>query len=76
MTHVLVEGGGELVAGLVEKRLVDAFLFFIAPKIIGGRDAKTSVEGDGIRRMSQAIRLNGMKIRKFRKDILIEAEVG
>ena len=76
MTHVLVEGGGELVAGLIEKRLVDAFLFFIAPKIIGGRDAKTSVEGDGIRRMSQAIRLNGMKIRKFRKDILIEAEVG
>lgn len=73
--HLLVEGGGELVASLVEKRLVDEFLFFIAPKIIGGRDALTPVEGGGIERMSQALILNKMKIRKFKKDILIEAEV-
>ena len=74
--HVLVEGGGELVAGLVEKRLVDEFLFFIAPKIIGGRNAVTSVEGEGIRKMSQAMVFKKMKIRKFKKDILIQAEVG
>lgn len=75
MIHILVEGGGELVAGLVEKRLVDEFLFFIAPKIVGGRDAVTPVEGRGIARMSQALILNDMKIRKFKNDILIEAEV-
>ena len=74
--HLLVEGGGELVASLVEKRLVDEFLFFIAPKIIGGRDAVTSVEGDGIKKMSQALVFNNMKIRRFKKDILIEASVG
>ena len=76
MIRVLVEGGGGLVAGLIEKKLVDEFLFFIAPKIIGGKDAVTSVEGAGIRQMNQALILNKMKIRKFRKDILIEAEVG
>ncbi|MFA6320864.1 MAG: bifunctional diaminohydroxyphosphoribosylaminopyrimidine deaminase/5-amino-6-(5-phosphoribosylamino)uracil reductase RibD [Candidatus Omnitrophota bacterium] len=75
LIHVMVEGGGELAAGLVEKKLVDKFLFFIAPKIIGGRDAVTSVEGRGISRMSQALVLNNLKIRKFKKDILIEAEV-
>ncbi len=74
--HVLVEGGGELVASLVENRLVDEFLFFIAPKIIGGRDAVTSVEGEGIKKMGQALTFNKMNIRKFRKDILIAAEVG
>ena len=74
--HVLVEGGGELVASLVEKRLADEFLFFIAPKIIGGRNALTPVEGSGIKSMDQALILNKMKVRKFKRDILIEAEVG
>ncbi len=72
--HVLVEGGGELVASLVEKRLADQFLFFVAPKIIGGKDAKTSVEGDGIRYLSESLMLKNLKVRKFKKDILIEAE--
>ena len=73
--HLLVEGGGELIASLVENRLVDEFLFFIAPKIVGGRDAVTSVEGYGVKKISQAITFNEMKIRKFKKDILIKAEV-
>lgn len=73
--HVLVEGGGELVASLVENRLVDEFLFFIAPKIVGGRDAVSPVEGRGIEKMSQALVLKNMKMRKFKNDILIEAEV-
>ena len=75
MIHILVEGGGELVASLVEKRLVDEFLFFIAPKIVGGRDALTAVEGYGISKMSQALVLKNMKVKKFKKDILIEARV-
>ncbi|MDD5136172.1 MAG: bifunctional diaminohydroxyphosphoribosylaminopyrimidine deaminase/5-amino-6-(5-phosphoribosylamino)uracil reductase RibD, partial [Candidatus Omnitrophica bacterium] len=69
--HLLVEGGGEIVASLVEKRLVDEFLFFIAPKIIGGRDAATSVEGAGIKKMREALNFSKMRIRKFKKDILI-----
>ena len=73
--HVLVEGGGELVASLVREKLVDQFLFFIAPKIIGGRDAVTSVEGEGIKRIGQALTFDKMNIRKFKRDILIEAEV-
>lgn len=73
--EVLVEGGGELVASLVERRLVDRFLFFIAPKIIGGRDAVTAVEGSGIDSIKEAVALKNVSIKKFKKDILIEAEV-
>lgn len=73
--HLLVEGGGELAAGLIDERLVDRFLFFIAPKIIGGRNAVTPVEGQGVRRVSEALILGKFKIRKFKKDILIESEV-
>jgi diaminohydroxyphosphoribosylaminopyrimidine deaminase/5-amino-6-(5-phosphoribosylamino)uracil reductase len=72
--HILVEGGGELVASLVENKLVDRFLFFIAPKIVGGRNAVTSVEGSGVSKVKDAVQLRNIKIRRFDKDILIEAE--
>lgn len=74
ITHILVEGGGELIASLVEKDLVDRFLIFIAPKIIGGRAAKTSVEGAGISHIKDASNFTIKSIRRFKKDILIEAE--
>ena len=75
ITNILVEGGGELIASLLEKKLVDRFLVFIAPKIIGGRDAKTAVEGSGIKKIKDAFKLNNMSMKRFREDILIEAQV-
>lgn len=75
LTHVLVEGGGELIASLLEEKLVDQVLFFIAPKIIGGRYAITPVEGRGVNRVSDAIILKNLSIKRFEKDILISAEV-
>ena len=74
MMHILVEGGGELIASLVERNLVDRFLIFIAPKIIGGRAAKTAVEGIGINNIRDASNFKIKSIRRFKKDILIEAE--
>ena len=72
---ILVEGGGELIADLVGERLVDRFLFFIAPKIIGGRDAVTPVEGAGVKDVKSAVSLKNVKIRRFKRDILVMAEV-
>lgn len=74
LIDILVEGGGELAASLVEARLVDRFLFFIAPKIIGGRGAVPSVGGRGVGRVGDALSLSDVKIRRFAKDILIEAK--
>lgn len=74
IAHLFVEGGGELIAAMIEEGLVDRFLFFIAPKIIGGRHAKTSVEGRGFDRVGQALVFTKMKARMLDTDILIEAE--
>ncbi|MFA6141702.1 MAG: bifunctional diaminohydroxyphosphoribosylaminopyrimidine deaminase/5-amino-6-(5-phosphoribosylamino)uracil reductase RibD [Candidatus Omnitrophota bacterium] len=74
IANILVEGGGELAASLIEDKLVDRFLFFIAPKIIGGRDAVTSVEGVGAGRIADAVTLKNIKIRRFKNDILLELE--
>lgn len=76
ITNVLVEGGGNLNAGLFAAGLVDRALFFIAPKVIGGRDARTSVEGLGVKLVKDCTGLKFTGIRIFPKgDILIEAEV-
>ena len=40
-------------------------MFFIAPKIIGGRNAKTPVEGEGVNSMADAIKLKKMNMKKI-----------
>lgn len=75
ITHVMVEGGGTLIGSLVAARLVDRFLFFIAPMVIGGRRALTSVEGAGAKTIGEALRVKITSLRRFGGDILVEAEV-
>jgi len=73
IAHLLVEGGGDTAAGFIEKGLVDRVLFFIAPKIIGGRDAVTSVEGLGVSRVKKALRLKDIEVERIENDVLIKA---
>ncbi len=75
ITSILVEGGGSLIGSLFDEGLVDKVLFFISPKIIGGKEAVSSVMGKGISRLDSAVILKNIKLRRFKEDILIEAEV-
>lgn len=68
---VLLEGGGELNASFVRERLVDEVKAFIAPKIIGGRDAKTPVEGTGLARMADALEFTDCRIERVGGDFLL-----
>ncbi len=69
---VLLEGGGGLNAVALHSGIVDKVMIFIAPKIIGGKDAKTPVEGDGIQCMKDALKLKDITISRFDEDILVE----
>ena len=68
---ILVEGGGEVHASVLEERLADEACVFVAPKIIGGRDAKTAVEGVGLDLMSQALRLTRVSVDRLGDDVVI-----
>lgn len=72
---VLLEGGGGLNAAALDSGIVDKVMTFIAPKIIGGKDAKTPVEGEGIEIMEHAVKLQDISISRFDEDILIEGYV-
>ena len=69
---LLIEGGGEVNFSFLKENLVDKVVFFIAPKIIGGRDAKTPVEGEGIDYLKNVINLKNLQMTNMGKDIMIE----
>lgn len=69
---ILLEGGGNLNAAALQAGIVDKVLLFIAPKIIGGENAITLVEGSGITLMKDAISLQQMTFSKCGEDILVE----
>ena len=47
MKQLLIEGGGQVNFDLFRAGLIDEVYLTLCPKIIGGRDVTTSVEGDG-----------------------------
>ena len=75
IVSVLIEGGGTTLASAFESGIVDKVMFFVAPKIIGGREAVTAVEGEGAKRIMDAIYLENMTSQTVGEDILIEAYV-
>lgn len=72
---ILVEGGATLNGSFVAKKLVDKVYFFIAPKIVGGKEAKTPVAGTGILNLQEALSLKDIQIEKLEEDILIIGRV-
>jgi diaminohydroxyphosphoribosylaminopyrimidine deaminase/5-amino-6-(5-phosphoribosylamino)uracil reductase len=68
---ILVEGGGEVHASLFESGLADEVLVVVAPKIAGGRDAVTPVEGEGLSKMAEALRLKNITVERLGQDVLI-----
>jgi diaminohydroxyphosphoribosylaminopyrimidine deaminase/5-amino-6-(5-phosphoribosylamino)uracil reductase len=75
VVSIMIEGGGELSARAIEARIVNKVLFFISPKIIGGRRAKTPVEGEGVKRLSRALQLKNIKCSGVGEDLLIEGHI-
>jgi diaminohydroxyphosphoribosylaminopyrimidine deaminase/5-amino-6-(5-phosphoribosylamino)uracil reductase len=75
ITSVLVEGGGTLIGSLFDEGLVDKIIFFISPKIIGGKDAIGSVMGKGISRIDRAVKLKNFTLRRMGEDFLVEGYI-
>jgi len=75
VTSVLVEGGGTLLGSLFDHGLVNKVIAFIAPIIIGGKEAKTAVSGEGVDKVAESIRLQRVMVKKFGEDVMISGYV-
>lgn len=66
---VLVEGGANVAGNFLDAGLVNKVSFFIAPLIIGGRDAPTAVGGKGAATLAEAIELQDVEITQRGRDV-------
>lgn len=73
--HVLCEGGGELAADLIGRRLVDELVLFVSPCIIGGRRAVPAVGGRGWS-LGAKRGLVFTGVERVGRDLLIRAKLG
>ena len=75
LDSILLEGGGTLNWAALESGIVQKVQAYVAPKLLGGRTAKTPVEGTGVPTPDQAFFLRNSRITQLGEDFLIESEV-
>ncbi len=71
MQSVLVEGGAEIAGAFYDAKLIDKVSFFIAPIVIGGKDAPMAIGGQGVQQVASSMRLCDVEINKHREDLEI-----
>ncbi|WP_079477874.1 bifunctional diaminohydroxyphosphoribosylaminopyrimidine deaminase/5-amino-6-(5-phosphoribosylamino)uracil reductase RibD [Halobacillus salinus] len=71
ITSLLVEGGGTVADAFVRAGKVDEVITYMAPKLIGGKEALTPVSGEGIRKLSEAAQFEFISTEQMGEDIKI-----
>ncbi|RPI40295.1 MAG: 2,5-diamino-6-(ribosylamino)-4(3H)-pyrimidinone 5'-phosphate reductase [Methanoregulaceae archaeon] len=74
--RLMVEGGGELIAGMIRARLVDEIYTFVGNMIIGGRDAPTLADGEGFLAEEEFPWLTLIETRRIEDGVLLHWKVG
>ncbi len=72
---ILIEGGSELNFSALEEGIVDKVRFYIAPKILGGKDSKNSIGGQGFSKLSDCINLKEVRYENINDDLIVEGYV-
>ena len=72
---LLVEGGGEIAWSFLKSTQADRVYWIISPKIIGGRSAKTSVEGNGVLNPQLAFRFSNKENFSLGEDSVFVGEL-
>lgn len=75
ITSLLVEGGGEVNASFLLGELTQRIAFFYGPKILGGRDSRKAVAGEGARRLRDVLNLRDLELQKLGADLLLTGRI-
>ena len=74
ITSIFVEGGAEVHGSFLKEHAFQQIITYIAPKLIGGKNAPTSFGGQGIEHIAEAVSLNIKQVDRIGSDIRIIAE--
>lgn len=73
LSSVLVEGGAAVQAAFLEAKLVDEVRLFLAPKLIGGKDAKSFFDGPGFASLRESLEFDDLSFEPVGKDLMVVA---
>lgn len=73
ITDILVEGGGAVNASFLQAGLIDKYVLYMAPKVLGGRNSLTPFSGEDIDTMDEAKNVTFEQIDRLGEDIRIIA---
>ena len=68
---LLIEGGANTSATAIEAEVIDKFCFFVAPKILGGREHLSAIGGHGASSLDRAVQVASMSVETIDGDLLI-----
>lgn len=71
LKRILIEGGGEINWSVLKIGLVNELIVSISPVVVGGRNAKTLVEGEGISNITDGIKLKLTRILTNNKNEIV-----
>lgn len=75
MTNVLVEGGGQILGSLLDAGQIDEVHVFIAPKMIGGKTASSTIGGVGLDMLANALALSEPRIVRCGSDAYVHGRI-
>jgi diaminohydroxyphosphoribosylaminopyrimidine deaminase/5-amino-6-(5-phosphoribosylamino)uracil reductase len=75
LLSLLVEGGGEVHAGFLADGLIDKVYAYVAPRLIGGRDAPGPIGGRGIEHLADSMQLRDVDIARLGDDFVINGYI-
>jgi diaminohydroxyphosphoribosylaminopyrimidine deaminase/5-amino-6-(5-phosphoribosylamino)uracil reductase len=75
MTNVLVEGGAGVLGSFLDADAIDEVHVFIAPRLVGGADARTPIGGWGIEKIRDALRVAEWQVEQLEGDVYVHGPV-
>jgi len=75
ITSVMIEGGSEISGSVFREKLVDKVIYFLAPKIIGGKNAPSPVGGRGVDQLKDFMQIKNMSVARLGDDLVVEGNI-
>lgn len=75
ITHLLVEGGGEVNGAFIDQKLAHQIAFFYAPILLGGTKSKPGIAGRGAEKLADLQKLTDVKWRRLGDDLMMTAQI-
>ena len=75
VTSILLEGGPKLAGAFLDAGEIDEIRLFLAPLLVGSRAARDPIEGEGVERISEAVRALTLDCRRVEGDLLVSARL-